>query len=53
MSRWLEDFAYRTPVSGWLFAAAGGGLLAIALATVLIRCVQAARTNPVEHLRVE
>ncbi len=53
MNRWLRDFAYRTPIAWWIFPAAGGGILLIALATVLFRSLRAARANPVENLRVE
>jgi putative ABC transport system permease protein len=53
MHRWLQDFAYRTPISWWIFPVAGGILLLIALNTVLIRTVKAARANPVINLRSE
>jgi putative ABC transport system permease protein len=53
MNRWLRDFAYRTPIAWWIFPAAGCGILLIALATVLFRSLKAARSNPVDNLRVE
>ena len=53
MHKWLEDFAYRTPLSWWVFAAAAMGLVAVALGTVLSRSLRAARANPVENLRAE
>jgi len=53
MHRWLQDFAYRTPISWWIFPAAGGILLLIALNTVMVCAVRAARTNPVINLRSE
>ena len=53
MNKWLEDFAYRTELSWWIFAAAGLGLLLLALGTVLSRSLQAGRANPVENLRTE
>lgn len=52
MHGWLEKFAYRTVISWWIFPAAGGCLLGIALVTVLFRSLRAARVNPVENLRV-
>lgn len=52
MHRWLENFAHKTPMSWWVFAASGTGLLGIALVTVLFRSLRAARANPVENLRV-
>jgi putative ABC transport system permease protein len=53
MHRWLEDFAYRTTLSWWVFAASGLGLLLVALATVLMRSLRAGRANPVDNLRSE
>jgi putative ABC transport system permease protein len=53
MNKWLEDFAYRTELPWWIFAAAGLGLLLLALGTVLSRSLRAGRANPVENLRVE
>ncbi len=53
MHRWLENFAYRTTVSWWVFPLAGGGLLLIAQLTVLWRTISAARANPTVNLRSE
>jgi len=53
MHRWLENFAHKTALSWWVFAMSGAGLLGIALATVLVRSLRAARANPVENLRVQ
>lgn len=53
MSRWLEDFAYRTPLSWWVFVISGLGLLLVALGTVLVRSLRAGRANPVDNLRSE
>jgi len=53
MQRWLQDFAYRTPLSGWIFAGVGGLALIIALLTVSIHAVRAAVANPVKSLRTE
>jgi putative ABC transport system permease protein len=51
--RWLADFAYRTTLSWWLFAAAGLAALALALLTVGFQAARAAMVNPVEALRSE
>ena len=51
--RWLESFAYRTPVDVWVFLAGGIGALAVALATVSYQSIGAARLDPVETLRNE
>ncbi len=53
MSRWLDDFAYRTTMSWWVFAASGAGLLMIALITLSIQTIRTASANPVLSLRSE
>ncbi|MBW8324724.1 MAG: FtsX-like permease family protein, partial [Prolixibacteraceae bacterium] len=53
MSRWLESFAYKTPLSWWIFALAGLLALVIALLTVSWQSWKAATQNPVEALRYE
>lgn len=53
MHRWLEDFAYRTDIQWWMFAAAGAAAIAIAFLTVSFQSVKAALANPVESLRSE
>lgn len=53
MSIWLQSFAYRIQM-GWLaFAAAGLGVILIALATVSFRAIHAAVTSPVKSLRTD
>ncbi len=51
--KWLENFAYRTPLSWWIFALAGLLALGIALLTVSFQSWKAATRNPVEALRYE
>jgi len=53
MSRWLQNFAFRTPISAWIFLAAGGAALAIQQLTTSFQAVKAARTNPADALRFE
>ena len=53
MSKWLENFAYKTELSWWIFALAGIIALLIALITVSCQSYIAARRNPVEALRHE
>lgn len=53
MQRWLENFAYRTELSWWIFALSGLMALVIALLTVSWQSWRAARRNPVEALRYE
>ena len=42
MNRWLEDFAYRTYISWWMFAVAGSLVLLVALITVSFEAIKAA-----------
>jgi hypothetical protein len=51
--KWLDNYAYRTDISWWIFAAGGGLLLAIALLILCLRTFRAAVVNPVESLRSE
>jgi putative ABC transport system permease protein len=53
MHGWLQGFAYRTPLSGWMFLAAGAAAIGIALLTVGFQTMKTARANPVKSLRTE
>ncbi len=53
MNKWLENFAYRTSLSWWIFALAGVLALGIALLTVSFQSWKAATRNPIESLRYE
>jgi len=53
MNKWLENFAYKTELSWWVFVLAGLIALAIALITVSWQSWKAATRNPVEALRYE
>ena len=53
MNKWLENFAYKTELSWWIFALAGLLALGIALLTVSFQSWKAATRNPVEALRYE
>ena len=53
MNDWLQDFAYRIPLSWWVFGLAGVTALGIALLTVSFQALRAARSNPVNSLRTE
>ncbi len=53
MNKWLENFAYKTTLSWWIFALAGFLALGIALLTVSWQSWRAATRNPVEALRYE
>jgi putative ABC transport system permease protein len=53
MHQWLADFAYHVPVHAWVFGLAGLTALGIAVMTVSIQAIRAARANPVKSLRTE
>lgn len=53
MNKWLQSFAYRTPVQWWVFAISGGLIMLIALATVSFQAIKAALVNPIKSLRSE
>lgn len=53
MSKWLEDFAYKTSLSWWIFVIAGVFTIFIALLTVSWQSYKAAVANPVISLRTE
>jgi putative ABC transport system permease protein len=53
MNLWLEDFAYRTTISWWVFLLAGAAAILIALFTIGFQAIKAAITNPVKSLRSE
>jgi len=53
INRWLKGFAYRAPLSIWIFLASGCSAILIALLTVSYQAVKSAVTNPVDSLRYE
>ena len=53
IDKWLENFAYKTNLSWWIFALAGIMTLGIALLTVSFQSWKAASRNPIESLRYE
>lgn len=53
MNQWLQDFAYRLPISIWVFVWAGLAAMMITLLTIGYQTINATRHNPVESLRNE
>lgn len=53
VKKWLESFAYKTPVYGWVFLAALVVVCAITLLTVTFQCWRAANANPVDSIKTE
>jgi putative ABC transport system permease protein len=53
MHSWLQGFAYRIPISWWIFPGAGLLAVCIALGTVSFQTMRAAAMNPAKSLRSE
>ena len=53
MRRWLQDFAFRTQISWWIFVLAGMAALIISVFTITLQIYRVARQNPVHVLRYE
>jgi putative ABC transport system permease protein len=53
MKQWLQNFAFKTEMSWWIFALSGIIAMGIAIITVTWQSWRAARRNPVESLRYE
>lgn len=53
MNNWLQDFAYRTTISWWLFVLAALSAIGITLLTISYQAIKAALANPVKSLRTE
>jgi len=51
--KWLEGFAYRAGISGWMFIIAVLIAVVIAFVTISFQAVRAAVANPVKSLRTE
>lgn len=50
---WLQKFAYHTDLTAWIFIASGLVSVAVALMTISLRTVDAAKADPVKALRYE
>jgi putative ABC transport system permease protein len=53
INKWLQDFAYKTDISWWVYLLAGLAALTIAFLTVSWQTWRTVRRNPVEVLRYE
>lgn len=53
MSRWLENFAYKTNISIWIFILTGLLSYFTAIIVIVFQTYRAASTNPVQTLRKE
>jgi putative ABC transport system permease protein len=53
LKKWLENFAYATTISVWTYLAAAILALLIAVVTISIKALRAARANPADNLKYE
>ncbi len=53
MNKWLDNFAYRTDISWWIFALGISMMVIIAILTLSFQTIKAAIANPVKSLRTE
>jgi len=53
INSWLQDFAYKTTMSFWIFILSGLAMILFALLVVSAKTLQAASANPVDSLRSE
>jgi putative ABC transport system permease protein len=53
MNNWLRNFAYRIEMNWWVYILSGTITLVIALATISMYAIKAAKANPVKSLRYE
>jgi predicted permease len=53
MNRWLQNFAFRTEISWWIFLSGAAIMIVIALLTLGFQTIKAAIANPVKSLRTE
>jgi putative ABC transport system permease protein len=53
MNQWLQNYAFRTEITWWIFGFSGMIAITIAIVTVSFQAIKAAISNPVESLRSE
>lgn len=53
IDKWLESFAYRTPIYWWVFVLALLVILVITVATVTFRSLRAATDDPAKSIKTE
>jgi len=53
MKKWLEDFAYKTDISWWIFLLAMAVSFIVAMLAISWQTIKAASANPVDSIRYE
>ncbi|MCD4730148.1 MAG: FtsX-like permease family protein, partial [Bacteroidales bacterium] len=53
INKWLQNFAFQTNISWWIFIVSGIVAIIITYLTIIFQALKASRTNPVEALKYE
>ncbi|WP_298311260.1 ABC transporter permease [uncultured Aquimarina sp.] len=53
MNNWLQNYAYHTEISWWIFVVAISVLLIITILTISYQAIKAATANPIKSLKTE
>lgn len=53
ISKWMEDFAYKTDISWWIYVLGGVLSIIIALVSISVKVWKASGANPIESLKYE
>ena len=53
MTKWLEGFAYKTPLDWWVFALTGGVVVALSIISISVQSWHAATANPIDSIKSE
>ncbi|SNT16319.1 ABC-type antimicrobial peptide transport system, permease component [Ekhidna lutea] len=53
IDKWMEDFAYQTEISWWIYVVGGLASMLIALISISAKVWKASGSNPIESLRYE
>lgn len=53
INQWLQNFAYKTTISWWIFALSGAVVFLILSLFILLQTWKSATTNPVDILKIE
>jgi len=53
LHRWLEQYAYHTTITVWIFLATGAGVMLITLLTVSYQTIRASLINPAKSLNTD
>lgn len=53
LDKWLQDYAFKTNMSWWIFLLSGVGMLVLTLVVMSLKTIVTAWTNPINSLRNE